>query len=220
MASSGTYAFAFPFDDVIAESWERVGKNPAVLTGNVAGSAIRSLQLLATEWTNNGLPLWQIQTLTATLAKGVDAWTLPENVVDVLDAYVTLNGSDRILSRVSRGQYAAMPRKLLTGYPSLFWLDRQVPASQIHFYLVPDADYQATFHVLRMPQDVGAMMNTPDAPLLFADALAAGLAARLAEKYAPERLAEKQALADRAFALARGENRERVALSIVPKWGF
>ncbi len=57
MATSGTYAFNPAVDDLLLEAWERCGKSPNILTGDVAVSARRSLQLMAIEWTNRGVPL-------------------------------------------------------------------------------------------------------------------------------------------------------------------
>jgi hypothetical protein len=126
------------------------------------------------------------------------------------------NLHDRILGRISRSNYAAMPDKTIEGAPSQAWVNRQVPSIQITLFPVPDAAYIMTAYVLRQPQDATSLFQTADAPLLWSEALAAGLTARMAEKFAPERLAEKVALAEKAWANANGEERERVPLSIAP----
>jgi hypothetical protein len=83
-------------------------------------------------------------------------------------------------------------------------------------YPAPDAVYTATLYALRQPQDVSSLAQTADAPFLWSEALAAALTARLAEKYAPDRLKEKLDLAQSAWTAAYGDDRERVPLSIVP----
>ena len=69
---------------------------------------------------------------------------------------------------------------------------------------------------MRLPQDVGALGNTIDAPVLWAEALAAGLAAKLAVKFAPERADMLEARAASTYSSAARENRERVPLTLRP----
>ena len=216
MATSGTFASSFPFDDLLTEAWERIGKSPAILNASVAESARRSLQLVLISWTNESAPLWQIIPTTLTLASGVSTVTLPAQFADVLDIYVTWNATDYILGRVGRSDYNSYSNKAITGRPTQVWLERQLAAPVLHLYPVPDQVYTATAYCLRQPQDVGGMAQTMDAPFLWGEALCSALAARLAEKFAPDRLNEKVALAVDAFKKAKGESRERVSLRIAP----
>jgi len=55
MATSGTTDFNLDIDDVIEESFERIGKQ--VRTGYDIRSARRSLNLLLSEWGNRGVHL-------------------------------------------------------------------------------------------------------------------------------------------------------------------
>jgi hypothetical protein len=220
MTTSGTYSSGFQIDDLLTEAWERLGKSPAILTADVAASARRSLSLMLIDWTNRDVPLWQVETIIAPLLPGEPAYVMPGYISDVLDVYVTgTTGFDRMLSRISRSNYAAIGDKTVEGMPSQMYVDRSVPNIVVTVYPVPDLDYTMTAHVLRQPKDVTGMLQTADAPLLWSEALASGLAAKMAEKFAPTRLAEKVQLAKQAWDAAHGEERERVPLVIRPDLG-
>ena len=221
MTTSGAYSSGYQIDDLLAESWERLGKTASILTAEVAVSARRSLNLMLIDWTNRGVPLWQVEQITSYLTIGEPLYVLPLYVVDLLDTYITdMNGSDRLLGRISRSDYAAIAEKTLQDIPSQVWVDRQADGVQLTFYPVPSNAYLLTANTLRVPQDCTNLFQTADAPLLWGEALAAGLAARLAEKYAPDRFMEKVTLAEKAWTSASGEERDRVPFIITPAWGI
>ena len=64
MTTSGTYTWNPAIDDLLTEAWERLGLTTAALTGAVARSARRSLQLMLVDWTNRAVPLWQVEDVT------------------------------------------------------------------------------------------------------------------------------------------------------------
>jgi hypothetical protein len=216
MTTSGTYAYQLLSDELLTEAWERCGKSPAVLNAEAARSARRSLQLTLIHWTNIGVPLWQVEQVTSTLAAGQQTLTLSAEVADVLDAYVTISGNDRYLGRIGRTDYTAISNKTVSAPPSQIWVQRVLPAAIVTFYPVPDQSYPFTAWCLRQPQDVSALYQSPEAPVLWSEALAAELARRMAVKFAPDRLALLAQDAKDAFAAARTENRERVPLTILP----
>lgn len=221
MTSSGTYTYQPVIDELITESWERLGKSPSVLTGDVARSVRRSLQLMLIDWHNRGLNLWQVAPITVTLAAGAATLALDPSTVDVLDAYVSIftgaTATDYTMAHLSRDEYAAIPSKMTPSRPTQFWVERILPAPVLHFYPVPDQSYSLTYYRIRQPQDVSSLLQTPDAPVLWAEAIAAGLAARLALKFAPDRVELLDPKASEAFANAAGEDRERVPLTITPE---
>lgn len=126
---------------------------------------------------------------------------------------------DRIMTSVSRTDYAAYPDKLQQGYPSTFWFDRLSPIPTVTLWLVPDQNGPYTFNYYRMRrlQDASPTSGqTADIPYLFLDALAAELAMRLARKYAQPLMESLKMDAAEAWAMAAEENRERVQTFIVP----
>ena len=214
MATSGTYAWNPAADDVITEAWERIGRTPATLTGDIARSARTSLRGLLDEWVNRGLKLWWVQRATMTLQVGVNDYTLASQVVDVLEAAITIGGSERPMTAIGRTTWAAIPIKSTKAPPTQFWPERQRDAVVLHVYPAPDAAYPLIFWQMNLPQDVGALGQNIDAHRLFTDALMAGLAFRLATKFEPSRRDSMKEDYEQALALATGENRFRGAVTI------
>lgn len=217
MATSGAWTFDPTADDLLVEAWERCGLTGQVLNGETARSARRSLQLMLVHWQNRGLNLWQVEPVTFTLAAGQETLTTVAATSDVLEVTIEVAPQTSVLlAPISRDQWAALPNRSLRSWPNSYWSERVNPVPVLHFYPLPLQVTAGTYWRLRLPQDVGGLGNTLDAPILWSEALAAGLAARLAVKFAPERAAGLKLEAEEAFAAAAGENRERVPLTIMP----
>ena len=71
-------------------------------------------------------------------------------------------------------------------------------------------------YMMLMQDDPGRPTDTLDAPQRWFDAMASGLASRLAIKWAPDRVEKLEQLADRAFMFASAEDTEKVPTRIVP----
>ncbi len=218
MATSGSYDFAPQVDDLLTEAWERCRLSPAVLTGDHARSARRSIMAMLIDWTNRGINLWQIDRQITVVAQGVQVVPGPLGTIDALEVTITAIGQlDIMLTPISRDEWAAISTKGLLGRPTQFWSERRTDGAVLHLWPVPDRSYSLAIYRLRMPQDVSSMTQTADAPVLWTEALYSGLAARLAGKYGTDQLEAKlSAQADRAYAAAAGENRERVPLTLLP----
>lgn len=216
MATSGTYTFNPSADDLLIEAWERCGKTGQVLTGEVGRSARRSLQMMLVDWQNRGLNLWQVEPVAFTIQAGQEYITTEAATSDVLEVTLRLGVSDILLAPISRDEWVATPNRTQRARSTAYWVERVNPVPVLHFYPLPDQDYAGTYWRVRLPQDVGALGNTLDAPVLWAEALAAGLAAKLAVKFAPDRLASLATLAAEAYSSAARENRERVPMTIRP----
>jgi hypothetical protein len=74
---------------------------------------------------------------------------------------------------------------------------------------------------MKIQQDAGAMTNSLDAPNRWMEAIAAGLAAKLATKFAPDRLQYLRDEADSSYVRAKAEDREKVPLRItIDPWSY
>jgi hypothetical protein len=126
---------------------------------------------------------------------------------------------DRIMTSISRTDYAAQPDKESQGLPTTFWFDRISPIPTITTWQVADGNgpYAFFYYRMRRIQDAAATGGqTPDIPYRFLEALCAGVARRLARKFAPPLYASLKEDADLAWAQAAEEDRERVTLFMVP----
>jgi hypothetical protein len=173
-------------------------------------------------WGTLGTDLWRIEQKLLPLTPGTNAYTLEPSSIDVLDATINYYGQDIVLAPLTREQYIAIPNKGILTRPTQFWIERVKPAVVMHLYPTPDQAYTISYWRIRQPQDVTALFASPDAPVLWAEALAAGLASRLADKFVtdPQKRAELRQSAAGAYAAASGENRERPPITILPNFSY
>jgi hypothetical protein len=91
MATSGTTAFDLNIDDIIEEAYERCGLRTN--SGYDIRSARRSLNLLFSEWGNRGIHLWKVKLNQIIFTAGVATYSVPTQVNDVLEAYISSTGA-------------------------------------------------------------------------------------------------------------------------------
>tara|TARA_R110000751_G_scaffold18476_2_gene56190 strand:- start:850 stop:1539 length:690 start_codon:yes stop_codon:yes gene_type:complete len=222
MTLSGTTNFGIATDQqaLIDEAWERVGREASYLSVNDVQSAIRSLSYLFSEWSNRGVNLWKVNLISQALTTGMQSFALNSNNVDMLQVYRReTNGgvdTDSTLSEISRADYAALPLKQQQGTPQQFYFERTVTPTMYIWQTPSDARWTLWMYVMLMQDDPGNPTATLDAPQRWFDAMASGMAARLSQKWAPERQPALQAQADRAFTFAAAEDTEKVPTRIVP----
>lgn len=137
----------------------------------------------------------------------------------IMTQYNSSDPIDRIMTPISRTDYAAQPDKILQGPPTTFWFDRLSPIPTVTMWYVPDGNGPYVFYYYRMRriQDAAATSGQiADVPYLFLDALCAELAMRLARKYAPALVQALTMEAKESWSMAAEENRERVQMFLVP----
>lgn len=227
MTTSGSYAFGTSEQiDIIDEAYERIGRNPATITSQDQLSATRSLNYLFSDWANNGPNLWEVDLVTLPLVAGQTQYTLDPQTVYILQVYTrTLSGGqtqDLMIQGISRAEYAAIPQKSQTGQrPTQFYFQRTITPSLFLWPVPQDNTVTLYYYRMKIQQDAGAPTDSLDIPNRWMEAIASGLAAKLAVKFAPDRLGMLQQMADAAYTRAIAEDRERVPLRItVDTWGY
>lgn len=227
MTTSGTYAFGDSEQiDIITEAFERVGRNPATLSSNDIDSARRSINYLFSDWSNNGPNLWAVDLQSITLLPGVLYYDLEPRTVSILQVYTrTLSGAqatDLMMSPISRAEYDAIPNKAQLGQrPFQYYFQRTI-TPRLYIWQAPqDVGITLFYHRMKIQEDAGSFTNSMDAPNRWMEAIASGLAAKLAVKFAPDRLQYLQGIADGSYARAAAEDREKVPLRItIDQWGY
>lgn len=183
------------------------------------------LNLLLVRMSNLQPNLWTVDLQTMPLVQGTTSYSLPAETVMITNAYIRTGSgtstNDRLIFPISQTDYAAIVNKNAQGFPSQFWFDRLISPT-IYFYLTPDGNgpYTLYYYRVRQIQDatVAGGINV-EVPYLWLDALAAGLAHRLARVFAPQLEAVRKADADEAWSIAATQNTENVALYIAPGVG-
>ncbi len=226
MTSSGLYDFGSSEQiDVITEAFERIGRNPATLTSNDIDSARRSLNFMFAEWANNGPNLWAVELVTLPLVALQQSYTLDASTIYITQAatrqVVSGVNNDLMMTPISRAEYFALSNKgLAAGRPTQFYLERTNPPTLKVWPVPQDASITLLYYRMRTQQDAGAFINSLDAPGRLLDAIAAGLAAKLAVKFAPDRMQMLTEMAVNAYRTAITEDRERVPVRFTPSIGF
>lgn len=219
MTTSGTYDFSLDNPSVIIEAFDRIGIRAPEITRSKMLSARRSSNLELQSWSVKGLNLWAISLGEVSLEDGVSEYDLDSETISILDAYISNASNDRIIASISRSDYAGIPNKTSEGTPTSFWFDRSSPTPTVKFWPVPDADstYTFKFYYMRRLQDADATIGQdPDIPYRFMDAFIAGVAKRLAVKFAPSKYDLMKKEAEEAWVIATTEDREAVPISVAP----
>jgi len=208
--TSGTYTFSPEISEVFEEAFERCGIDPASITARHSRSARRSLNLLFSGWSNEGPLLWAVDQQTITPVVGTATYNCPDGTVAILEVFVRRDGVDTPVFPMARDEYAAIPDKTTQGLANRVYFDRTITTPTLTFWNVPEnITDELIYYRMRQLQDAGAGSNTPDIPYRWQEALTAGVAAKLAEKYAPDREQGLLAKAGVAFKKAKQEDRER-----------
>ena len=234
MAFSGTTTFEknFSIDDVITESFERLGFFD--YSGNDLKSARRSLNIMFQEWQNRGAHFWEVAENTFTLVAdqatytmfrstddGTSSTTAVYGASDILEAsFRTTSNVDTPLSKINRSQYSAFSNKTATGQPSQYWVQRFIDKVTMTLYLTPGAAQDGNyinFYYTKRIDDVGAYTNATDVPYRFIPCMIAGLAYYLAVKYAPQRVQELKMLYEDELLRAEDEDGSSNSTYISPK---
>ena len=226
MTTSGTYDFVDSEQiDVITEAYERVGRNPATLSSQDINSATRSLNYLFSDWANDGPNLWEVDLQYIDLIPGQLEYQLDVETVSLLQVYTrTVSGgqnTDLMMQPISRAEYAALPNKAQLGDRPFQYYFQRTSTPSIFIWQAPRAaGVRLYYYRMKIQQDAGAFTNSLDGPNRWMEAIASGLAAKLAVKFAPDRLTFLQGLADQAYVRAKAEDREKVPLRItIDNWG-
>jgi hypothetical protein len=221
MATSGTVAFRPDVEQIITESYERCGIDAQTRTGDQAVSARRSLNLLFSEWANRGINYWAVQNNTQILVKDQTApYTLPVGTIDLIDVVIRdtsgTSTTDTVLNRISIADYNQLPDKTSSGKPSQYMLDKQYTPN-LYVWQVPDtSDYSLVYWSINQLEDVTASAQEPDIPYRWSDCICAGLASKLALKFAPDRYQILEQVYEKSFEFAASTDNDGVTMRIRP----
>ena len=222
MALSGTVAFRPDVEEVITEAYERCGIDPQTQTGDRAVSARRSLNLLFSEFANRGINYWAVTQNTLTLADGTTSYTLPAGTIDIIDAVIREGSTDQTINRVTISEYNQIPNKSSSGKPNQYMIDKGLQSgsnnvSKIYVWQSPDINtYVLSYWAMNQLEDITASNQDTDIPYTWSECICAGLASKLAVKYAPDKFQLLNEMYERAFNFAASSDNDGVSLKIQP----
>jgi len=226
MATSGTYTFNPSLGEITLYAYSLIGLRPTSLLQEHFEAARMATNMMLATWSNRGVNLWSVDLVTTPLVTNQSTYSVPENTVVILDAYVTNDDSgaliDRIILPVSRTEYASYPNKDQQGFPTVFWFNRQTSPT-ITLWPVPNTDngpQDLKYYRLMRLQDAGFQSGQSlNVPYLWLEAAAYALAQRLAVIWAPDKVTMLKPLADEAYNIAAEQNIETAQQYISPMLG-
>jgi hypothetical protein len=225
LTSSSAYSFALTNANIIESAYARIGvRRPEILAEKIQ-DGYRELNLALVKFSNLQPNLWTSEQQTVALVAGTATYTLPARSVMILSCFIRTGSgtsqNDRLIFPISEYEYASYPNKQDTGFPSVFWFNRQITPT-LTFWLVPDTTqtYTAYLQVVRQVQDANLPLGeTPDLPYRWLDAITSELAYRLARIYAPDKEQMRKADATEAWAVAATQDTENVGMTLQPGIG-
>lgn len=228
MATSGTFLFNPDLAEIVDEAFERCRVDPALITARHIISARRSMRFMLSDWAAEDYHNFRIKQESFTVVQGQAVYTggvdfdiADNNIIDILDAVLTRSGVDTPVIPWTRQDYLNIPEKTTEGRPDRVFIDKQRDQIVMTFWPVPENSTDViTFNAVRKYEDSDTAADNADISYYMYDAFASGLAARLAEKYAPPEL-EDRLIAKAVVGLRKAQNavRERGDVRIVPQSG-
>lgn len=220
MATSGTYTFNPSLGELTIYAYQLIGVRPTALLQEHMDSARLATNMMFTRWSNQGVNLWQVSLVTVPLVAGTATYSVDASTVVMLDAYIEYGTPpiDRIIMPISRTEYASYPNKTQQGFPTVFWFDRLLSPT-VTVWPTPDGT-QTSLKYYKVDRLQDANMNGTqevDIPPIWLEAMAFGLAERLALIWAPEKVQIMKLMADEAYQIAANQNVETASQYISPQ---
>ena len=223
MSTSGTYTFNPSLGELTLYAYNLCGVRPTAIIQDHMMAARMASNLLLASWSNQGVNLWAVDLQTVSLIQGQSTYSVPNDTVMILDAYITIqqgvSETDRIILPVSRTEYASYPNKQQQGFPTVYWFDRLLSPT-ITLWPVPDggeATYLKYYRVRRLQDSEFTSGQQIEIPYLWMDAFAYGLAHRLAEVWQPAVAQYLQGRAAESYRIAADQNVEYAQQYISPQ---
>lgn len=207
MATSSTYTFNPAIGSITLNAFSRCGVRRTEILPEHMENAYLECNFLQADWSADGILWWTVERVDQPLTEGYGTYAVPDNVVSVLDVYISPNngqtGQNRLITAFSRTDYASLAEPTQQGFPTSYWWNRTIP-STLTLWPVPDGSttYLMSYYVYTQNQDAVIRQGGNAAiPYFWLNAYVADLAHRLARIYAPA--LEQQRKADRDEAYAR-----------------
>jgi len=212
MATSGTYNFNLPVDEIIEEAMDMVGGE--MLNQEDVKSARRSLNLLFKDIQNKWFPLATMVQERITLVEGQSSYSLNSSYLDLIDVNHVRGTQELPMTRRSLLEYHSLPNKDIQGRPSTYTVDKTNPdAPKLIVWTTPEnSTDQIDFWAIQKVQDVTNSNQDIDFDSKYLPAITVGLAYYMSLKRdtvsQEKRLWLKQEYAERLDS-AWGEDRDR-----------
>jgi hypothetical protein len=221
MTTSGTTAYNPSLGEVILYAFNICDVRPTAITQEHMQSARTACNLMFANWANQGVNLWEVQLVTQTLTTGVSTYNVDPSTIMILDAYVEDSSSgqpiDRLIFPISRSEWASYPNKTQQGQVTVYWFDRLINPTITLWPVPPNSTNTLKYYVVKQIQDANFTGGqTVDVPYRWLDAVANGLAYRLARIWNKAISPQLKIEADESYKIAADQDTEYVSYYISP----
>lgn len=157
---------------------------------------------------------WRIRQINAELTGS------PQVPLNLVQIYFGIPYNSVQMQSEGNDNYFFYPSGSQQGTSNNYWVNRtRIPT--LNVYPIPDSSYQFYFYLgIRFIQDVGDFTNDLDIRATFIEAAIAGLAAKLAEKFAPDRYEMLANNAETIYLQAGKEDTENVDTRFVMEGSY
>ena len=220
--TSGTYNFNPGMGEAVLYAYGLCGVRRTALTQQHFEDARIATNMLMMRWSADGVNLWQVDLQTVNLVQGQATYPVPSNTIVMLDAYFTINSGtaeiDRIMTPISRSEYANYANKQQEGACTVYWFDRLLSPNVTLWPVPPGAPIsQFKYYRLRQTQDSNLSGGQGvEIPMYFLEPYVFGLATRLAAIWSPDRAPALKLMADEAWGVSTRQNVESANVYISP----
>ena len=215
MATTGTYISDPNLAAYADEAVERSGLDLQEIVAQHLISIRRSVGFILSRWSNKGHRQWTFEQVVHNTAIDENTFGLPVGTIDVQTVVLRRNGVDTEMYPISRSDYLIIHDKNLNGRPDRYFIDRRrdtpgdvLPVQMFYWLSGENITDQIIVNVYKQIQDPGNAQNTLDIPFRFQEAFVAALAAKLAQKYKPERFTDLVTESEVLFKEADDEDHE------------
>ena len=221
MTTSGTYNFSPNLGELTLYAFNLCDVRPTAITQEHMQSARTACNLMFANWANQGVNLWEVQLVTQTLTTGVSTYNVDPSTIMILDAYVEDSSSgqpiDRLIFPISRSEWASYPNKTQQGQVTVYWFDRLINPTITLWPVPPNGTNTLKYYVVKQIQDANFTGGqTVDVPYRWLDAVANGLAYRLARIWNKAISPQLKIEADESYKIAADQDTEYVSYYISP----
>lgn len=185
MATSGATSGLATAGEIIKLALELLGvvEGPENVEGPNMEMGIRHLNWMLKSWQADGCNLYREFEDTAIITAADPDVALDPRVIEVFEAR-RVEGSQHIpLVQYSRDEYVLIPNKTQSGTPVAFWIDKGLSTVTLTVWPVPSSNTSVKYTAARVIEDVTAHTQNVDVPQEWTEAIAYGLAARLAHMF-------------------------------------
>ncbi len=172
---SGTYAFDLAIDEMINTASRRAGGE--IVTGNEASNARIALNLLLIDIQNKGVPLARVTKRSLALVEGQIEYTLPTQVLYILDATLKRDSNETEMEQISLLEYSKYNMKSEQGFPTQFAVNKIRNALKIEVYMCPENSTDTfEYYAVDRIDDITSSYQLANLSAQYLPAMVAGLA--------------------------------------------